>query len=387
MSFIHIDMDAFFAAVEQRDNPAYRNKPLIIGGEAGVRGVVSTCSYEARVFGIHSAMSLTEAGKRCPQGIFIRGDMAKYRAVSAQLAELLQQFTPHTQMLSVDEARLDMRGMQLIWTDMNHCARHIKEQVALQLQLPCTVGAASNGYLAKLVCNRAKPNGAAWLKEYDEPAFMLSLALADLYSVGPGTLQILNKHRIFSVEQLQNTSLDRLASYVGNTKAHALSLIAHGRDPFNREMHQSQHSISRERTFTKDVALLPHLQAVLLDLSHEVFQELLDSKMTCSTLSLKLRTAAFKTTQKQRTQAHPLASSLAIYDEALRLLDRQHKVGQSVRLLGLSLKNVQKKTGHNELFLEEEGVFKREVMEKTVLDLKKKGVRLHKASVLAFKQD
>jgi DNA polymerase-4 len=118
MPFIHIDMDAFFATVEQRDNPEYQNKPLIVGGIAGVRGVVSTCSYEARAYGVHSAMSLTEAGKRCPHGIFIKGDMVKYRAVSAQLATLLQQFTPHLQMLSIDEARLDMQGMQRIWSDL-----------------------------------------------------------------------------------------------------------------------------------------------------------------------------------------------------------------------------------------------------------------------------
>ncbi len=385
MPFLHIDMDAFFAAVEQRDNPAYQNNPLIVGGAAGVRGVVSTCSYEARIFGVRSAMSLTEAGKRCPHGIFIRGDMAKYRAVSAQLEVLLQRFTPHVQMLSIDEARLDMQGMQRIWPNLDLCGHAVKTTIADQLKLPCTVGVASNGYLAKLVCNSAKPNGVAWLKVYDEADFMLKLSLSDLYSIGPSTLQNLNKHRIFTVTQLQNTPLDRLASYVGNTKAHALSLIAYGRDPYNKSSHQSNHSISRDRTFTEDTHQLVHLKAVLLDLSHELFQEMMDQCLISTTVSLKLRTARFKTAQKQSTHAQPFTSSTALYQETLRLLAMLHKTEHSIRLVGLTLQNLQKKSTNKELFLAEEADLKQATIEQAVLNLKKKGVTITKASVLGLK--
>jgi DNA polymerase-4 len=248
------------------------------------------------------------------------------------------------------------------------------------------VGAASNGYLAKLVCNSAKPNGAIWLKDGNEASFMLELSLSDLYLVGPSTLKILNQHRIFTVTDLQNTPLDRLASQVGNNKAHVLSLIAHGQDPYNRTSHQSSHSISRERTFLVDTQHLSDIHAVLLDLSHELFQETLALKLTSYTLSLKLRTAEFKTVQKQCTKPQPFTSSATLYQEALRLLTILYKPRQTIRLIGLALKNVQKKSGNNELFLAEESDIKREAIENTVLNLKKKGISLTKASVLGLRQ-
>ena len=213
--FFHIDMDAFYASVEQLDNASLRNKPVIVGG-MGKRGVVSTCSYEARAFGIRSAMPIKEARKKCPSGIFIPCRMERYSEVSSQIMELLEQFSPEVNVVSIDEAYLNMSGTTLIFGQPEEAAKKLKSKVKESTGLTVSVGIASNRMMAKLATDYGKPDGLYYIKQGKEIEFLDSVKLKDLWGVGKKTVERLNQSGISEIKQLRLYSIKMLSGMLGS---------------------------------------------------------------------------------------------------------------------------------------------------------------------------
>lgn len=215
-------MDAFFAAIEQRDNPEYRNRPVVVGARPGGRGVVSTCSYEARRFGIRSAMPIGQAYRRCPGAIYLRPDMARYRDASRQLMQLLGEISPLVEPVSVDEAYLDLTGLERLLGPVEEIAAQTRRRVREALDLPCSVGVAPNRLLAKLASEAAKPDGQKVVRPAQVQEFLDPMPVAALRGVGKQTLKVLERLGVRRVEQLRGYPLELLNLHLGQKQAQAL---------------------------------------------------------------------------------------------------------------------------------------------------------------------
>ena len=231
--FLHVDMDAFYAAVEQRDHPEYRGRPVVVGAPPDQRGVVATASYEARVFGIHSAMPSREAGQRCPHAIFLPPDMPRYEMVSAQVFAIFDRYTPYVEGLSIDEAFLDVSGSQRLYGPGEQIARRIKNDVQSELALTCSVGVAPNKFLAKLGSEYRKPDGLTVLP-FDQKsivAFLRPLPVTRLWGVGKVTQQAFDRAALYTIGDVQDAPLALLQGVVGPHSAAQLRALAFGRIP------------------------------------------------------------------------------------------------------------------------------------------------------------
>ncbi|MCI0479004.1 DNA polymerase IV, partial [Candidatus Uhrbacteria bacterium] len=213
--FMHVDMDAFYASVEQHDNPAYQGKPVVVGALPGHRGVVSACSYEARTYGIHSAMPISEAYKLCPRAIYLPVRMERYQELSSRIMQILSRFTPDLQQMSVDEAFLDLSGTERLLGPPAQIARRIKEMVCEQTGLTISIGVAPSRYLAKLASERNKPDGLYIVEPGQEAEFVAALPLRKLWGIGKKTLGRLNSAGIHTVSGLRNHSRAELTELLG----------------------------------------------------------------------------------------------------------------------------------------------------------------------------
>jgi len=250
--FFHVDLDAFFASVEQTDNPALRGKPVIVGAAPGHRGVVSTCSYEARAFGLHSAMPISEAFRRCPQGVFLPVRMSRYSEVSKNIMRILSGFTPDIMQISIDEAMLDMTGTRRLWGEPEDAAALLKKKVADETGLTISIGASANRYVAKIASGIRKPDGFLLVPEGGEGEFMRSLPLERLWGAGEKTRKILMDSGIGTIAQLQTVSLAILEGKFGKAGAAFLSAASRGEDPGIFSGEAKSQSMSAERTFEFD---------------------------------------------------------------------------------------------------------------------------------------
>ena len=226
---MHVDMDAFFASIEQRDHEEYRGKPLIVGGLSG-RGVVSTCSYEARRFGVHSAMPIVRARRLCPQGIFVEGDYAHYKAVSQEIFAIFARYAPVVEPLSIDEAFLDLTGMELLMESPRAYAEKLKAEIREKTGLIASVGIAPNKFLAKLASDLEKPDGLVIITEQTKQAVLDPLPVSRIWGVGKKTAARLEDLRIRTIGQLRRTPRERLARDLGAHMADHLLALASGID-------------------------------------------------------------------------------------------------------------------------------------------------------------
>ena len=337
-TILHLDMDAFYAAVEQRDRPELRGLPVIVGadpqGGAG-RGVVSTASYEARRFGVGSAMPISKAYKLCPQGVFVPVDMAKYLKVSEQLMAVLRGVTDCVEPLSIDEAFLDVTGSRRLYGDGTAVARRLKEGIRAATRLSASVGVAGNKLVAKIASDLRKPDGLVVVPKGGEAEFLAPLEVRRLWGVGPKLEEQLFKLGVRTIGDLQRLDPQHLERRLGS---HGLDLIelAHGRDerPVIGEG-QDPRSVGHEHTYDRDTADLPRLRRTLLELSDLVARRLRAQGLRGRTLTLKYRDAAFQTVTRAETLGEPTDSGERIFETIWRLFERQHD-GRSVRLLGVS---------------------------------------------------
>lgn len=338
-TIMHVDMDAFFAAVEILDNPEYAGKPLIIGGyKDSRRGVVSTCSYEARKYGVRSAMPIAQAVALCPHGIFIPGRMARYREVSEKIHAIFPEFSPVVEPLSIDEAFLDMTGCEHFYPDLETMALSLKRRIKEETGLTASVGVAPNKFLAKLASDRNKPDGLCVIRPEEVEEFLRDLPVGKLWGVGKKSEQELNKLGIFYVRDLLTYSLQELEAKFGTAFGHHLYNLARGNDDRKVEPVHEAKSIGHEITFEEDVTSLAILKSQLGRLVEDVGWRLRRHNLYARTVTLKLRYYNFKTITRSQTHVTAFCDDDTIFDTAFQLLEREKL--QPVRLLGVTVSNL-----------------------------------------------
>lgn len=331
---VHIDMDAYYASVEQRDHPEYQGKPVIIGGLSG-RGVVATASYEARKYGIKSAMSMAEARRRCPDGIFLQPNISKYAYVSNQLLHIFEKFSPIVEPLSMDEAFLDVSGMEYLYPDITQIPRQLKERIKQELNLTASAGLANNKFLAKLASDLQKPDGLLIIHPGEEKALLAPMSVKKLWGVGDATATTLRKLHIETIADLRNTKLDLLEKHLGSA-ASILYNLAWGRDNRPVTPDREAHSIGNETTFEVDLWSKDELHNILLALAAKIGWRLRKAGLCGRTVTLKIRLSSFHTITRSITTTDPLSLDQDIYESARKMLDKI-PLHEGVRLLGITV--------------------------------------------------
>lgn len=327
-------MDAFYASVEARDNPRLQGRPILVGG-AGGRGVVASASYEARAFGITSAMPMAQARRRCPAAIVIAPRFDVYRRVSAALHDILRSVTPRVQPLALDEAFLDVGGSIRLLGPPVAIARDLRLQIADDLGLPASVGVAPTTFLAKLCSQRAKPDGMLHLPLAEVDTFLAELSVRDLWGVGARTADRLAAAGIHSVDDLRATDEAAVARLVGPATARTLHALAHGNDGRGVQPEIDAKGLSAEQTFAEDLTDARHLRRVLLVQCERVARRLRSHGLRARTVTLKVRDAQFVTRTRARTLAVPTSESAVLHPVVTDLLASAWTPPTPVRLLGV----------------------------------------------------
>ena len=375
--FLHIDLDAFFASVEQLDHPDWRGKPVIVGGVPGDRrSVVSTASYEARQFGVHSAMPLADAVRRCPHGIYVRPRMQRYHEVSESVMEIFRAYSPDVQQMSVDEAFVDLTGTERLFGEPAQTARRIKAEVREKTGLTVSVGMASTRYVAKIASGLHKPDGLCIVPTGGETEFMLSLPLEKVWGAGAKTQARLRATGLYTCRDVYNRSLPLLQSLFGRAGGAFLYNAVRGgeADSFNRET--KSHSVSSESTYPYDLADRDAIDTALLELSFTVTFRLLREHLRSSDVAIKIRYEDFTTVTMQEASDRDIASTDDLFDRAKTLFYRKYEPGRGIRLLGLAAQNVEDASKPRQAELFDFGDEKRRRLENAILEAKRKNPAL-----------
>ena len=339
---LHVDMDAFFASIEQRDHPEYQGKPVIVGSPPDRRGVVCAASYEARKFQVRSAMPSRTAGRLCPNGIFVRPRMAVYRAESELIVEIMRSVTPLVERVSVDEAYLDVSASLEEHADQDEAiqaalplAQDIKRRIKEERRLSASIGVSANKFLAKLGSDFQKPDGLTTILERDRVEFLKPLPIRAIHGVGPVTAKSLQDHGLQTIEDLQKTTVALepiVGSFAGTLKERAFGIDDRPVDPS-----EERKSISAENTFLNDTDHRPTLRASLKEMANDVAETLEEDSLAALTVQVKVRYSDFSTFTRQIRLEEPVAKSDEIYRLACFLLARHKLVQRPLRLLGIGV--------------------------------------------------
>jgi DNA polymerase IV len=337
-TILHVDLDAFFASVEQRDRPELRGKPVIVGGDPGGRGVVSAASYEARRFGVHSAMSLREAVRRCPDGVFLPVDGRRYQQASRDVMAILRRFTPQVEPISIDEAFLDVTGSRQLFGEGRAIALAIKAAIREDVDLPASVGVATTKLVAKIASDLQKPDGLVVVEPGEEAAFLAPLPIARLWGVGEKTAVALADYGIRTIGDLAALAPDVLVRRFGK---HGASLASRARGMDDDPVHQGDpaKSVGHEHTFDVDTSDRETIERTLLAMSDGVAGRLRSAGVRASTIAVKIRDSSFRTITRQRTLPEPTDMTDPIFRAAVELA-RPEVRGIRVRLLGVTASNL-----------------------------------------------
>jgi len=336
---LHIDMDAFYASVEQQDNPALKGRPVIVGGDAEKRGVVSAASYEARVFGVHSAMPASQARRLCPQGVFLPVRMERYREVSSQIFAIFQEYTPLIEPLSLDESFLDVTGCESLFGPAPKIAGEIKKRILARTGLTASAGIAPNKFLAKIASDWRKPDGLVEIKPDEVGDFLENLPISKLWGVGKSTEEILKGMGILRAGQLARYPPEGIEKKLGNFGLELLAL-ARGEDDRPVVPHEEAKSLSQEQTFTPDLQDRQVMEQVLLVQAEQVGWELRKQKKKGRTVHLKVRYPDFTLITRSQTLSLPTDAGMEIYRTAVKLLEKTEVRSRKARLLGVGVSNL-----------------------------------------------
>lgn len=352
---IHVDMDAFYASVEQLDNPDLRGKCVIVGGSADKRGVVSAASYEARKFGVHSAMPMSQAIRLCPKGMVLPVRMKRYVELSRRIHGIFQSYTPLIEPLSLDEAFLDVTGSVDLFGPPDGMGRQIKDRIKAELGLVASVGIASNKFLAKLASDLDKPDGFVCIEDGCIQAVLDPLPVSRIWGVGRVTQKTLSAAGIRTIKQLREAPMDALERLFGNQTQHVLALVR-GIDHRPVESDREAKSISAEQTFATDMDDKASLLSVLLSQVEEVSYRLRASHLCAKTVTIKIRYADFRTLTRSSTLGDPTDVTRTLWQEARDLFLKWHaKSARPLRLLGCGVSGLgYKGTGQGQLFADPE---------------------------------
>ena len=329
----HVDMDAFYASIEQRDRPELRGRPVIVGASPGGRGVVSAASYEARPYGVRSAMPISRAARLCPHAAFLPVDMEKYQRVSVQVMGILVEFSPLVEPVSVDEAFVDLTGTESLFGSPPDAVRLIKRRILDETGLTASAGLAANKFVAKVASELGKPDGLVVVTAGDEVRFLGELSIERLWGVGKVMAKALGDLGFTRIGQLQKAPREVLARRFGK-HGQALHDLAFGRDDRAVEPYGVPKSIGAEETYGVDCTNLEQIKTTLRAHAERVAAELRESAFAAGRVTLKLRFAPFETHTRSAT-GQPTQDGLELYRRALALLERD-PVTRPVRLIGLS---------------------------------------------------
>jgi DNA polymerase IV len=331
---MHVDMDAFFASVEVLDNPSLKGKPVMVGGTSD-RGVVATCSYEARKFGVRSAMPAFMAKAKCPNGIFLPVRHWRYREVSNQIFDIFYKITPYVEPLSIDEAYLDITELG---KEPVVIANYIKEKVRRDIGLTLSVGISYNKFLAKLASDWNKPNGLKIISKDMIPKVLFPLPISKVYGLGQKSVKKLNDIGIFSIEELYRLPKELFVEYFGKFGIEIYDRI---RGIDNREVSISRErkSIGKETTLRTDTDNKAELKEYIRSFSHGISAVLKNKNMTGKTITLKIKTSSFVNHTKSRTLNHYVSSGEDICKEAFSILE-ELELQEKIRLIGVSISSL-----------------------------------------------
>lgn len=353
-TILHVDMDAFYASIEERDHSELQGLPIIVGGRAEHRGVVSAANYPARKFGVHSAMPMKTARQLCPQAHFFPVRMSAYAEVSQSIQKIFRRYTPLVEPLSLDEAFLDVTGSQLLFGNGREIATAIKQEVRQSLQLIASVGVAPNKFLAKIASDADKPDGLVVVEPDKIQEFLDPLPVSRVWGIGKVATQRFNRCGIQTIAQLRGLDLKVLTELFGEQGAH-LWQLAQGLDDRAVVPEKQAKSISHETTFSSDVNDLEILRTILMGLVDDVARRLRKNKMRGKTIQLKIRYDDFSTFTRSMTVAQPTDVTREIEESALLLLDQKLPDRPlSIRLIGVGVTGFQSGSQQQKSLFDEE---------------------------------
>src|SRR5271166_3413521 len=335
-SILHVDMDAFFVSVELLERPELRGKPVVVGGRSDQRGVVSAASYEARKFGIQSAMPLRTAARLCPHAVFLDGHHERYSEWSDRVASILARFSPIVEMVSIDEAYLDLSGTERIYGPPLAAADKLLRSVTKETGLPCSGGLATTRLVAKVASDQAKPRGLVWVIPGREARFLAPLPIRKIPGIGEVTERALRALAIETVEQLAAHQREKLEKIFGQWGT-ALVRKARGGDAYEFLTDALPKSISHNHTFGEDTNNVEEMESLLCHLSQKASKRLREVALRVRTLTLTIRYAGFQTYTRSRTMPEPVHLDTDIFAVFLKLFREHRDPAQNVRLLGVGL--------------------------------------------------
>jgi len=335
-SILHVDMDAFFVSVELLERPDLRGKPVVVGGRPDQRGVVSAASYEARKYGVQSAMPLRTAGRLCPHAIFLDGHHDKYTEWSDRVASILAKFSPLVEMVSIDEAYLDLSGTERLHGPPFAAADKLLRQITQSTKLPCSGGLATTRLVAKVASDQAKPRGLVWVAPGMEACFLAPLPIRKIPGIGEVTERALRALGIETVEQLASHQQEKLEKIFGQWGT-ALYRKARGGDAYEFLIDAEPKSISQNHTFGEDTADVAQMETMLSHLSQKACKRLREAGLSARTLTLTIRYTGFETHTRSKTMSEPVRLDADIFAVFFGQLREHRDVQRKVRLLGVAL--------------------------------------------------
>ena len=334
-TILHVDMDAFYASVEERDDPKLKGKPVVVG--VGKRGVVSAANYEARKFGIRAAMPIYKAKALAPHAIFITPNMARYAEVSEQVMDIFEDVTPYVEPISLDEAFLDVTGAKRLLGSGREIADQIRKRVEKDLGITCSVGIAHNKFIAKIASGHCKPNGVLEVDPEKMLEFLHPLAANEIWGVGPKTNELLEKMGLFTIADIANTPRSTLIRVLGQANGSSLYELAWGRDYRDVITEHIEKSISASQTFDVDLYQPEEILKEFLRLTEKSADRMRERGLATNTISIKVRFADFKTISRSRTLDLPTTGTQEIFEVAKSLYLGLELDRVLVRLVGVSL--------------------------------------------------
>lgn len=337
-TILHVDMDAFFASVAERDNPALKGKAVVIG--MGTRGVVSAANYEARKFGVHSAMPVSQARRLAPHAVFLPVDMARYQEVSANVMEIFDSFTPNVEPVSVDEAFLDVTGAKKLLGTGREIATAIRAKVESQEGITCSVGIAPSKFIAKLASTYCKPNGMLEIAPEQILDFLHPLPISAMWGVGPKTAEVLERLGLRIIQDIANLPRTTLIRAVGEAAGATLHELSWGRDYRDVAPHDGEKSISAAETFPTDLDNPEVILREYLKLCERATSRLRDKELFAKTISIKVRFGDFSTINRSKTLPLPIDGTHDVYEVVKTLYEALGIDRARLRLVGVSLENL-----------------------------------------------
>jgi DNA polymerase-4 len=334
-TILHVDMDAFYASVEERDDPKLKGKPVVVG--VGKRGVVSAANYEARKFGIRAAMPIYKAKALAPHAIFIAPNMARYAEVSEQVMDIFEDVTPYVEPVSLDEAFLDVTGAKRLLGSGREIADQIRKRVEKDLGITCSVGIAHNKFIAKIASGHCKPNGVLEVDPEKMLEFLHPLAANEIWGVGPKTNELLEKMGLFTIADIANTPRSTLIRVLGQANGSSLYELAWGRDYRDVITEHIEKSISASQTFDVDLYQPEEILKEFLRLTEKSADRMRERGLAASTISIKVRFADFRTISRSKTLDLPTTGTQEIFEVAKSLYLALRLDRVLVRLVGVSL--------------------------------------------------